>query len=68
MQSNSSKEIRQGLFVFIALAVLTAIEYYLGSAQAAGYLLWVIAILKAALVIQYFMHIQRVFNPDKGGH
>lgn len=58
-------ELRRGVIVFIVLAVLTALEYELGILQAPSRYLWVIALLKAAAVIQYFMHIGRVFNPDE---
>ena len=60
---NSAKksiELRRGVLVFASLAVLTAIEYFIGVNQVPPIFLWVIAILKAALVLVYFMHIGRL--------
>ncbi len=60
--------LKRGVFVFIALLVLTAIEYFLGIRQVPQILLWVIAIVKALLVLQFFMHFNRLFDGDEGGH
>ena len=57
-------ELRRGVYVFIALAVLTAIEYILGTNEVPSIFLWMIAILKSALVLVYFMHISRVFGTE----
>ncbi len=58
----SISELRRGVYVFAALAALTALEYWLGISQAEAIFLWVIAVLKAALVAVYFMHISRLFG------
>ena len=60
--------LKRGVIVFFILAVLTAIEYYLGINEVPSILLWAIALIKMVLVLQFFMHINRVINPDKGGH
>jgi cytochrome c oxidase subunit 4 len=57
-------ELRRGVYVFIALAVLTAIEYILGTNEVPSIFLWMIAILKSALVLVYFMHISRIFGAE----
>jgi len=57
-------ELRRGVYVFIALAVLTATEYILGTNEVPSIFLWMIAILKSALVLVYFMHISRVFGAE----
>ena len=57
----------RGVVIFIALAVLTAIEYVLGVIHAPAILLWIIALVKAGLVLWFFMHIGRVFRAE-GGH
>ena len=66
-QKKPISELRRGVYVFAALAALTALEYWLGISQAAAIFLWVIAILKAALVVVYFMHISRLFGAQ-GDH
>lgn len=60
--------LKRGVVIFIILGGLTAIEYYLGVNDVPSILLWTIAIIKMLLVLQYFMHINRVINPNKGGH
>jgi heme/copper-type cytochrome/quinol oxidase subunit 4 len=60
--------LKRGIVVFVMLAVLTVIEYYLGINEVPSILLWTIAIIKMLLVLQFFMNINRVINPKKGGH
>jgi cytochrome c oxidase subunit 4 len=67
METKKTSELRRGLLVFLALAVLTAIEYIIGTNEAPTIFLWVIAILKASLVLVYFMHITRL-SGSEGGH
>ncbi|MRR29628.1 hypothetical protein EG834_04735 [bacterium] len=67
METKKTSELRRGLLVFLALAVLTAVEYVIGTNEAPTIFLWVIAILKAALVLVYFMHITRL-SGSEGGH
>ncbi|KPL84445.1 hypothetical protein SE15_04895 [Thermanaerothrix daxensis] len=64
MQSvkKSTSEIRRGVYVFIFLAVLTVLEYYVGTHEGPAVILWAIALLKAAVVIQFYMHLMRVFR------
>ncbi len=61
---NSLSELQRGVLVFLALAVLTAVEYLLGVREVPSIFLWVIALLKAALVLVYFMHISRISGSD----
>ncbi len=62
--------LKRGVVVFVILAVLTAIEYYLGTNEVPAILLWAVAIIKMLLVLQFFMHISRVIKPNEGegGH
>jgi len=60
-------ELRRGVMVFLALAVLTAIEYIIGTQELPSIFLWILAVLKGALVLVYFMHITRLSNSE-GGH
>lgn len=64
MQLSKMDELKRGVLVFIGLAVLTVIEYFLGVYEAAAIFLWIVAILKAGLVLVYFMHIGRVFRSE----
>jgi amino acid transporter len=60
--------LKRGVVIFIILGVLTAIEYYFGVNDFPSILLWTVAIIKILLVLQFFMHINRVINPNQGGH
>ncbi len=58
--------LRRGIVVFAILAVLTIIEYFLAINEVPQILLWTTALIKLVLVLQYFMHIYRVFRSDEG--
>jgi heme/copper-type cytochrome/quinol oxidase subunit 4 len=60
--------LKRGIAVFVLLAMLTAIEYFLGINKVPAILLWAVALIKMLLVLQFFMHINRVINPKKGDH
>jgi heme/copper-type cytochrome/quinol oxidase subunit 4 len=66
MDTKKSAALREGVIVFIALAVLTAVEYVVGVASGTALLL-VLALVKAGIVINYFMHIRRL-SSSEGGH
>jgi hypothetical protein len=56
---------RQAFFVFLALAVLTGIEMaialYLDNPAVP---LIIISLIKAGLIVQYFMHIYRLWREE----
>ena len=58
---------RQGLVVALVLAVLTILEAVLanvGYSASSGFL--IISIIKAALVVNYFMHVYRLWREEEG--
>ncbi|HAX68485.1 MAG TPA: heme-copper oxidase subunit III [Anaerolineae bacterium] len=55
----------QGVVIFVYLAVLTVIEYFIAVAFDAVPLLIVVAVIKAGLVVYYYMHIYQL-NADDG--
>lgn len=65
--SQKMNGLTRGVIIFAILAVLTGIEYILGINEVPQVLLWLIAILKGGLVLWFFMHLFRVFNPE-GDH
>ncbi|MEN4011178.1 MAG: cytochrome C oxidase subunit IV family protein [Bellilinea sp.] len=67
MDTNKKEELKRGVLVFVALAVLTVVEFFLGVNEVAAIFLWIVALLKGGLVLVYFMHISRVFRSE-GGH
>ncbi len=58
------KAFRQGWIIFIALLVLTAVEFVVGVYMNSMVLLLVIALVKAALIVYYFMHIYRPWREE----
>ena len=63
-----------GIVVAIILAALTIIEYYVALLPQQSVIgLFLIAFVKAALVVYFFMHVYRLWRPDAhaddhGGH
>lgn len=55
-----------GAIVFIVLAALTALEFYVASATGSLAALLAFALIKAALIIRYFMHVNRLWAAE--GH
>ena len=66
--ASNTSALKRGITIFVVLAVLTVIEYFLGINEAPAILMWITALVKAGLVLWFFMHLPRVFNPDEGGH
>ncbi len=65
------REQRRGLNAIIVLAVLTILEYFvavgLDSASMIVLLLSVVALLKAVVILEYFMHLSKVWRGE-GSH
>jgi cytochrome c oxidase subunit III len=62
---NHIPNLLQGVNVFIALAVLTAIEFFIAITNASVLLISIVAILKAVLVLYYYMHVYHLRDVDK---
>jgi len=63
--SNKSEVLRQGAIIFVFLAVLTWLEFFIAIEIGAVLLLVVVALIKMALVLYYYMHIYKL-NQDAG--
>ncbi len=63
-------EYLQGIIVLVVLAVFTAIEYAIGTADDLPLFsstlipLTLIAVVKAGVIINYYMHISHMWNPE----
>lgn len=56
---------RTGLYVFLALLVLTIAESIVGGlATPITVLLIIIALVKAALIVYFFMHVYRLWREE----
>ena len=63
--------LRRGVIVFVGLAMLTGVEFWIavGRLPATLPLLAVIALGKTALIAEYYMHLHQVFqSTDEGDH
>ena len=61
---HKSSALQLGLLVFGALVVLTAVEFTLALIINLWVFLAIIALIKAGLVLYYYMHISRLFEAD----
>lgn len=70
--SNSEKSalFKRGALVFAGLAALTVVEYFASKAPGSAMaLLFVLALAKAGLILEFFMHLGKIFQGDEnGGH
>ena len=65
--NNTSSQLTQGVVIFIILAFLTFVEYLVAIANHNLLLLTILATVKAALVLYYYMHIYKLGDIDKRG-
>ncbi len=66
--NNSVKmaEYRQNIYVFLGLAVLTVLEFLVAvNLEQATVALVIIALIKAGLIVQFFMHIYRLWQAEE---
>lgn len=54
----------QGVMIFVYLAVLTALEFFVAITFKSVSILIVVAVVKAALVVYYYMHVYKLNNDD----
>ena len=56
---------RTGVIIFAVLMVLTIVEYFIGAVENPSLvLLFIVALVKAALIVQFFMHIARLWREE----
>jgi hypothetical protein len=57
---------RRGILVFVGLAVLTALEFWIASAAGGSTVfLFIIVLAKAGLILQYYMHLGQVWGEEE---
>lgn len=61
-KNKKTAAVRQGVIVAVVLLVLTVIEFVVGTVWPAAWLLLLLGLMKAVVVIQYYMHVSHVFN------
>ena len=69
--ATETREQRRGLNAIIVLAVLTIAEYFiavgLDSASTLVLLLSIVALIKAVVILEYFMHLSKLWRGE-GSH
>ncbi|MFQ5398470.1 MAG: cytochrome C oxidase subunit IV family protein [Anaerolineae bacterium] len=65
MNEKKSAALRQGLLVLIGLAVLTAVEFGISFLEFSTIALFIIALFKAGLILQYFMHVALLWSEEE---
>lgn len=58
-------DFRQVYVIFLILAVLTIAEFIVSTALNSPVLLLMIALAKAALIVQFFMHVYRLWREEE---
>ena len=59
------KEWRYGWIIFVALLLLTIFEYFLGIQEHASVVaLFIVALIKAVLIVYFFMHVYRLWREE----
>ena len=61
---DKSSALGQGVVIFVYLAVLTVLEFFIAISFNAVPLLVVVALIKAALVMYYYMHVYQLNKDD----
>lgn len=64
MNDKKAAAYRLGMITLIILAVLTAVEYVVAVYMESLVLLFIIALVKAAVIVQNFMHISRLWREE----
>jgi hypothetical protein len=58
--------LRGGITVLLGLGVLTAAEYGISFLETPNIALFVVALFKAGLILQYFMHLNGLWTGEEG--
>jgi cytochrome c oxidase subunit 4 len=57
---------RRGFLVFVGLAALTALEFWVATAAGGSVaFLFIIALVKAGVIVQYYMHLESVWSEER---
>ncbi len=65
---DKSSALGQGVLIFVYLAALTVLEYFVAVTFNAVSILVVVAVVKAALVMYYYMHVYKLNSSDGDDH
>jgi cytochrome c oxidase subunit IV len=68
METKKKSALQQGVMVFIGLALLTAVEYGVSLIEFSTIALIIISLMKAGLIMNYFMHVSSLWSQEGGKH
>jgi cytochrome c oxidase subunit 4 len=67
-RKEKSAAYRRGFLVFVGLAALTSLEFWVATAAGGSVaFLFIIALVKASVIVQYYMHLENVWS-EEGAH
>lgn len=64
MEAKKKEAYRLIFVIFLVLAVFTGIEYVVSQTLDSIILLFLIALVKAGLIVNYFMHVYRLWREE----
>jgi amino acid transporter len=65
-KKSKSAAFRTSLMVALALAIFTIGEYFLALVYSGAALLMLVGLIKAYFVVNFYMHISRLWTPEEG--
>ena len=65
-KKTKSDKVRTSLMVAAVLAVLTVVEYCVALVYSGAGVLLLMGLVKAFLVVNFYMHISRLWAPEEG--
>ena len=65
MEEKKIAAYRLGFIILIALAALTAFEYWISVGGGTTMSLFIIALIKAQIIVQYFMHVSKLWSEEE---
>ena len=63
-ENGKAAAMRAGMGVFVGLVVLTIIEFIISTNLDSAVLLFIVALIKAALIVNSFMHVARLWREE----
>lgn len=67
-KQDKTSMLNQGIFIFVYLAVLTALEFFVAISFNSTAVLIAVALVKGALVVYYYMHVYKLNAEHEGDH
>jgi cytochrome c oxidase subunit IV len=64
MKEKKTAAFREGFAVLAALVVLTGVEYWISVATGSVVFLLIVAMVKAGLILNYFMHMAKLWHEE----